>query len=366
MFRMNLDSKNLAQFLTLALLAVSIAALGACGGGEQAEAPAEEAAMEEPWPPQLPGYAAMEIPADNPMTEEKVALGKMLYYDERLSGDGNRSCYGCHLEEHGLATDDKLAIGAFDKTLTRNVPTMWNVGYHDKWYWDGRATALEAQVKGAWGGGNMGASGNDGVPSMEDRCAELMEIPEYAEQFEAVFGEPANPDNVAKAVASFMRTIVATDSAWVRFRNGDDSALSADAKQGYEIFANKAKCTNCHDGLLMTDLQFHNVGIGCEGSTCQDVGRAKVSENEADTGAFKTPTLIDVAESGPYFHDGSVATLEEAVDYMTGGWNENQYLDEKNLADAKEAALTDEEKALIVAFLKEITAEYNIEEPALP
>lgn len=362
-------SANPTKITLLFLLGLSVFALGmaGCGGGAPPEdAMTEAEPMEAPWPPQLPGYAAMTVPADNPMTEEKVELGHMLYYDARLSGDGVRSCYGCHLEEHGLATDDKLAIGAFDKTLSRNVPTMWNVGYQDKWYWDGRATALEAQVKGAWSGGNMGASGNDGAPSMEEVCANLQAIEGYATKFQAVFGEACTPDNVAAAVASFMRTIVASDSAWVRFRQGDETALSEDAKKGYDIFANKAKCTNCHDGLLMADMQFHNVGIGCEGDTCSDIGRAKVSEDEADTGAFKTPTLFDVAESGPYFHDGSVATLEEAVHLMASGGNPNKYLDETNLADAKNANLTEEEEALLVAFLNELGAEYHIEKPTLP
>jgi len=360
MFSLDFNRHSLVKYLTLALIAC---ALVACGG----EAPVEtaEEAPEAAWPPQLPGYADMEVPADNPMTEAKVELGKMLYYDKRLSGDGNRSCYGCHLKEHGLATDEPLAIGAFDKTLTRNAPTMWNVGYHDKLYWDGRSGALEAQVKGAWGGGNMGASGKDGVPSMDDRAAELNEIPAYAEKFQAVFGEAASADNIAMAVASFMRTIVASDSTWIRFRNGDESALSEDAQKGYDLFANKAKCTNCHDGLLMTDLQFHNVGIGMDADT-PDPGRAKVTGNEADTGAFKTPTLIDVSKSAPYFHNGSVATLEEAVHLMVSGGLANPYLDEKNLADAKNAEITEEEEALIVAFLKELTADYNIEEPALP
>jgi cytochrome c peroxidase len=353
---------------TLALLSLLALALGLAGCGETA--PPEEPVAEAPaetWPPALPGYAAMTVPADNAMTQEKVELGKMLYYDKRLSGDGNRSCYGCHLEENGLATADPLAIGAFDKTLTRNVPTMWNVGYLDKWYWDGRATALEAQVKGAWSGGNMGASGTAPAPSMDDIAANLNAIPGYAEKFQAVFGGPATPDNVAQAVAAFMRTIVATDSPWTRFRNGDESALSEEAKKGYDLFANKAKCTNCHDGLLMTDMQFHNVGIGCSGDTCKDIGRANVADKDvAMTGAFKTPTLIDVSKSGPYFHDGSVATLEEAVHLMAAGGNPNKWLDEKNLADAKNAAITPEEEASIVAFLKEITANYTIEEPALP
>ena len=366
MYRVSGHLKNIP---TLLLLATSFFLLGLAGCGDSAPPEGAMTKAEEPaeaWPPQLPGYAAMTVPADNPMTEAKVELGQMLYYDARLSGDGVRSCYGCHVVEHGLATGDKLAIGAFDKPLTRNVPTMWNVGYQDKWYWDGRAASLEAQVKGAWSGGNMGATGADGAPSMDAVCANLQAIPGYADKFQAVFGEGCTPDNVAKAVASFMRTIVASDSAWVRFRGGDDSALSADAKAGYEIFANKAKCTNCHDGLLLTDMQFHNVGIGCEGDKCADEGRGKISGNVADTGAFKTPTLFDVAKSGPYFHDGSAATLEEAVHLMVSGGRPNKYLDETNLADAKNANLTADDEAKLVAFLKELGAVYHIQQPTLP
>lgn len=351
--------------LLVALLAVIVVGLAGCGETaappEQAEKPASE------WP-ELSGYAEMEIPADNEMTKAKVALGKQLYYDKRLSGDGNRSCYGCHLKENGLTDGKPLAIGAFDKTLTRSSPTLWNIGYHSEFYWDGRSGALEKQVQGAWGGGNMGASGKDGAPSMDDICAKLNEIPGYKEQFQSVFGEEASPGTVAKAVASFMRTIVAADSAWTRFRGGDDSAISEQAKKGWEVFSEKAKCTNCHDGLLLTDLQYHNVGIGMDKEN-PDIGRAKVSKDEKDTGAFKTPTLLDISKSAPYFHDGSVATLEESVDLMISGGKQvegNKWLDEKNLADAKEANLSDEDKADLIAFLKSLDVEYTIEEPVLP
>jgi len=356
---MHVDSPRIR--LALILLAHATA-LAACGGGTtETEEPAETAAL----PPQLPGYSAMTIPAENPISPEKVALGKMLYYDQRLSGDGNRSCYGCHLEEHGLTDGRTLALGAFDKELTRNTPTMWNIGFHDAFYWDGRTPTLEKQVQGAWSGGNMGASGQDGAPGMEQICANLMEIPDYQERFQQVFGAGCTPDNVGQAVASFMRTIVSTDSPWIRFRNGDESALSEEARRGYEIFSGKAKCTNCHDGLLLTDLQYHNVGIGMDKPT-PDPGRARVTNNEQDTGAFKTPTLIDVAESGPYFHDGSVESLEEAVHLMSQGGKPNQYLDETNMADVKNANLTEEDEGAILAFLRELTAEYNIEEPELP
>ena len=349
-----------ALVATLAVLVLTLGFMG-CGEAPPPEEPEPVAAAF----PQLAGYAEMEIPADNPMTAEKVALGKQLYYDQRLSGDGNRSCYGCHLKENGLTDGKPLAIGAFDKTLTRSSPTMWNVGYHSELYWDGRSGALEKQVQGAWGGGNMGASGKDGAPSMDDICAKLNEIAGYKEQFNAIFGGDATPGNVAMAVASFMRTIVAADSAWIKFRGGDDSAISEQAKRGWTVFSEKAKCTNCHDGLLLTDLQYHNVGIGMDAET-PDIGRAKVSGDEKDTGAFKTPTLLDVSKSAPYMHNGSVATLEEAVDLMTSGGKANKWLDEENLADAKNANLTDEDKADLIAFLKSLDVEYTITEPTLP
>ena len=332
---------------------------------ETAPPPPEEAAVEAPAWPELQGYEAMAVPADNPMTAEKVELGKQLYYDPRLSGDGVRSCYGCHLKENGLTDGKPLAIAAFDKTLTRSSPSLWNIGYHSEFYWDGRSGALEAQVKGAWGGGNMGASGNDDAPSMDDICAKLNEISGYKEQFQKVFGADATPDNVAMAVASFMRTIVASDSAWIRFRGGDESALNEQAQRGWQIFSEKAKCINCHDGLLLTDLQYHNVGIGMDKEN-PDVGRGKVSGDEKDTGAFKTPTLMDISKSAPYMHDGSVATLEESVDLMTSGGKANQWLDEENLKDAKDANLTDDEKADLVAFLRALDVDYTIMEPTLP
>ena len=316
----------------------------------------------EAWP-EMPGYEAMKIPADNPMTEAKVELGKQLYYDPRLSGDGERSCYGCHVSEKGLTDGRPVAIGAFDKTLTRSAPTMWNVGYYAELYWDGRSSALEKQVKGAWSGGNMGASGKDGAPSMEEICTKLGEVEGYKRQFEEVFGAGCTPDNVAKSVAAFMRTIVANDSAWARFRGGDKSALSEEATRGYEIFKGKARCTNCHDSVLLTDMQYHNAGIGMDKKD-YDVGRFKVSDAERDRGAFKTPPLFDVSKSAPYFHDGSAATLEEAVDLMLKGGLDNQWLDEANLRPA--VGLTAEERTDLLAFLRALDVNYNIEAPKLP
>ena len=302
----------------------------------------------------IPTYEAMKIPEDNPLTSEKASLGRQLFWDERISGDGVRSCYTCHQCEMGLADVNPKAIGAFEKVLTRNSPTLWNIGYHSEFYWDGRAPSLSAQALAAWKGGNMGAD-------PEEIVAKLNSIRGYRDQFQAVFNQQANPENVSQALASYMRTFVSHSTPWDRWQQGDESAVSDAAKRGYEVFK-QAECTNCHDGILFTDLQYHNVGIGMDDEE-PDLGRYKVTQDEKDKGAFKTPTLRDVRQSAPYFHDGSVATLEEAVDLMVEGGKENPYLDRTNL---KKAELSSKEKEDLVAFLKSLEQPCGLYEPALP
>ncbi len=329
--------------------------LGALAWAQKGSAPASKF-------PQLEGYEEMKIPADNTMTPEKVELGKQLYYDLRLSGDGSRSCYSCHVKEKGLTDGKPLAIGAYNVTVPRSSPTLWNIGYHSEFYWDGRSKSLEAQARAAWAGGNMGASGKDGHPSVDDISAKLNKIEGYRKQFQAVFGQDATPDNVSKALAAFMRTIVSNEAAWIRFRKGDEKAFPAAARRGWNVFSGKANCTNCHAGLLLTDQQYHNVGIGTKAAQ-PDIGRAKVTKAERDTGAFKTPTLLDIGKSAPHFHDGSVATLEEAVDLMLGGGIDNPSLDKVNLKPVK---LAKKDREDLLAFLRALNVEYKIVEPKLP
>lgn len=318
----------------------------------------------EQWP-EIPTYEAMKIPADNPMSAEKVALGKQLYYDARLSGDGSKACYSCHVKEKGLTDGLPKAQAPYNQTVPRSAPTMWNIGYHSEWYWDGRAKTLEAQARAAWSGVNMGATGRDGKPSMDDICAKLNAIEGYKTQFEKVYGSACTPDNVAKSLAAFMRTIVSTpaDSAWIRFKQGDKKALSAAAQRGYTLFQGKARCANCHAGVLLTDLQYHNIGIGMSDPD-PDLGRNRVTKEERDKGAFKTPTLLDISKSAPYFHNGQAKTLEEAVDLMLAGGIENQWLDTANLRPS--VTLTKKEKADLLAFLRSLDVSYKIEAPKLP
>ena len=288
------------------------------------------------------------------MTPEKVALGQQLFFDERLSADGSKSCYSCHVCEHGLSDGLPKAIGAGNKQLPRNSPTLWNIGYHQQFYWDGRSPSLEKQALAAWTGANMGANADEIV-------AKLNALQDYRSQFQKVFQSDATPDNVVKAIAAFERTIISGNTAWDRWKAGDNTALSESAWRGWNIFQS-IKCNNCHDGVLFTDQQFHNIGIGMDQKD-PDVGRFKVTNNAQDTGAFKTPTLRDVARSAPYFHDGSANTLEEAVDIMLGGGKPNQYLDTKNLQPHK---LLPEQREALLDFLRSLTVDCKLTKPPLP
>jgi cytochrome c peroxidase len=308
----------------------------------------------QPLPAQLKTYEAMAIPADNALTPEKVALGRQLWFDNRLSGDGVHSCYGCHVCEKGLTDGLPKAIGANNKVLTRSSPTLWNVGYYKEFYWDGRSKTLEEQGMAAWTKANMGAKADEIVKK-------LNAIEGYKQQFQKVFGSDATPANVVQALAAFERTIISEDTAWDHFRAGDNAALSDSAKRGWQVFQD-AKCTNCHDGVLLTDQQYHNVGIGMDAKE-PDVGRFTVTKNEADKGAFKTPTLRDISKSAPYFHDGSVATLEAAVDVMLGGGKANDHLDKKNL---QKHDITKEQRADLLAFLKSLDVTCKLTKPPLP
>jgi cytochrome c peroxidase len=311
----------------------------------------------QPLPKQLTTYSPMEIPADNPLTPEKAALGRQLFFDERLSGDGTRSCYSCHVCEKGLTDGLPKSIGAFGKQLPRSSPTLWNIGYHKELYWDGRSQSLEKQAMAAWTGANMGAKADEIV-------AKLNKLEGYHDQFHKVFGADATADNVARAIAAFERTIITGDTPWDHWRatGGDESRMSEEVRRGWKVFQD-VKCNNCHDGVLFSDFQYHNVGIGMDQKE-PDVGRFKVTNNPKDTGAFKTPTLRDIARSAPYFHDGSVGTLEEALDLMLAGGKPNQYLDKTNL---QKHEITKEQKADLIAFLRSLSvADCRLTKPQLP
>jgi cytochrome c peroxidase len=306
-------------------------------------------------------FEAMKIPADNPITAAKAELGWKLFFDKRLSKDGSRSCYSCHLNEKGLTEGIPKGISAVDgkSPLARHTPTLWNIGYHAELYWDGRAKSLEGQALAAWKLANMGAKD----PAKDEIRADIIAALEkaYGSDFQKAFGGAADEKKAVQALASYMRTIISQTTPWDRHLKGEAGAVSDAAKRGFEVF-NKAKCVNCHSGAFFTDLQFHNVGIGMKAEK-PDVGRFNVTKIEKDTGAFKTPTLRDVARSGPYFHDGSVASLEEAVKLLVAGGIDNPHLDKTNL---QPATLTATEVSDLVEFLKSLSETATLKEPKLP
>jgi cytochrome c peroxidase len=345
-----MNQTKLLSFVILALF-ILMAVLAGC---QKALGPAGYQPEIVPLPPQLTTYEPMPIPGDNPMTAEKVTLGRQLFFDERLSGDGSRSCYSCHVCEKGLTDGLSKAVGAFGKQLPRSSPTLWNTGYHKEFYWDGRSPSLEKQAMAAWTGANMGAKA-------DEIAAKLNQLQDYRGQFQRVFASDATPDNIVKAIAAYERTIISGDTKWDRYKAGDASALNESETRGWNIFR-AIKCNNCHDGVLLTDQQYHNVGIGMDQKE-PDVGRFKVSNKTEDTGAFKTPTLRDISQSAPYFHDGSVATLEEAVDVMLGGGKANPYLDKKNL---EKRNILPDQRADLLNFLKALDVDCGLNKPQLP
>jgi len=349
-----MNTRKLFYLLGPCLVLVAVVLIGACSSNVKESTGAFTPEI-QPLPPQLTTYEPMTIPADNPMTAEKVALGRQLFFDERLSFDGSRSCYSCHVCEKGVTDGLAKAVGAGNKQLPRSSPTLWNIGYHKEFYWDGRSPSLERQALAAWTGANMGAKADEIV-------AKLNALEGYKSQFQKVFQSDATPDNVVKAIAAFERTIISGNTAWDRWKAGDQSAISQSAWRGWNIFQ-AIKCNNCHDGVLFTDQQYHNVGIGMDQKE-PDVGRSKVTNKPEDTGAFKTPTLRDIAKSAPYFHDGSAKTLEEAVDIMLAGGKPNQYLDKKNLEPHK---LLPEQREDLLNFLRSLSVDdCNLTKPPLP
>jgi cytochrome c peroxidase len=292
-------------------------------------------------------------PADNPASPAKTALGKQLFVDKRLSGSGQMACQGCHYRNLGWT--DALALSKRDdgKMNTRHTPSLYNVGYQSLWYWDGRSPTLEAQVLAAW----RNQTGAD----PEKVAAVLNAVPGYASQFNAVFGTPATPDAIVKALASYLRTKVSTNSPWDRYEAGRRNAVSKDAVEGYALFMGKGRCAACHTPPFYGNSTFYNVGLE-QGKATADIGRSNVTKKPEDTSAFKTPSLRSVALSAPYFHDGSVATLEEAVRYMAGGGRP----DPNKSPLLTPTGLTDAQIGKVVAFLKSLTSEEPWEAPALP
>ncbi len=306
-----------------------------------------------PWtqPPPL-GLPAVPVPADNPMTVEKVELGRQLYYDRRIATQSRSSCQDCHPADHGYA-DREPTMG-----FHRNSPTVWNRAYGDFEFWDGSAgRSLEQLVSGVLRFVNQGAS-----RPVAERIAD---IPGYRHAFLEVFGRPPDQTAVVQAIATFCRTLLAGNSTYDRFEAGDRSALSPEAQRGLALFRGKAGCASCHAGPNFTDEQFHDIGIGQEDPQERfyppgargkpdfpELGRFNVTHRIEDRGAFKTPTLRELVNTGPYMHDGRFGTLEQVIAYYDRGGFGVLGMDPR----VHPLGLSAQEKSDLVAFLRSLSA----------
>ncbi len=287
------------------------------------------------------------IPADNPPTPAKIALGKMLYFDKRLSVDGTVACATCHAPRFGFTDGQPVSTGIKRQKGGRSAPTVINRLFSKEQFWDGRAADLEDQALGPIQ--NPIEMGN----TLENVVATLKKTPGYVKAFEQAYGDPdISPKRIAQAIASFERTVLSGNSPFDRYEAGDKKALSASARRGMELFRGKARCQVCHAGFNFTEEGYNNIGVGMD-KPKPDLGRDNVTKQEADRGAFKTPTLRHIHATAPYMHDGSLKTLMEVVEYYNKGGTPNPYLSK----EIKPLNLTEQEKADLVAFLHALTGE---------
>jgi cytochrome c peroxidase len=294
------------------------------------------------------GLPAPWIPATNPMTREKVDLGRRLFFDKALSRDRSKSCSDCHAPGACFTDERTTALGVREQVGPRNTPSLVNAALAPVLFWDGRAVSLEAQAEGPLL-----------APTELDMTEALLvervkEKPEYPPLFRAAFGSPeVTLRRIGHALSSFERTLLSADSPFDRWWwESDESAVEAPVRRGFDLFRTKAGCASCHkvgpSDALFTDFSFHATGAGAT----DDPGRFAVTGRDEDRGRFRTPSLRNVAATAPYFHDGSAATLADVIDHYDRGGNPGRPRE----AEMRPIRLTKEEKADLEAFLRSLTS----------
>lgn len=294
------------------------------------------------------------FPASNPYTVEKAALGKMLFFDPRLSRNKNMTCATCHNPSFGWEDATSLSTGAQNSQLPRHSPTIINAAWGKSFFWDGRAKTLEEQALGP-----IESNIEMNLP-IDEAIARLSEITYYQEWFAKVFeGEGITKNTITKALATFERTIVSGQAPFDKWVNGDESAISEQAKQGFALFTGKAQCVSCHSGWNFTDQEFHDIGLPGE-----DLGQGALTNIPSQNHAFKTPSLRNIAQRAPYMHDGRFNTLRQAiVSYIGGGQVKRDSLS----ANMSPIVLNTTEIQQLEAFLLSLTGEdKEISLPLLP
>ncbi len=335
------------------------------------------------------GLPKLPVPAENPLTRQKIALGRKLFYDRRLSANNTFSCAMCHIPEQGFSNNEmRTAVGVEGRSVRRNAPGLYNVGFAELLFHDGRESLLEYQV---WG--PLLAHNEMANPSISFLVDKIRQGADYNGLFEQAFNQSVNMQNIGQALASYQRTLNSADSAFDRwFFAKQPEAISEQAKRGYALFAGKAACSSCHSigeqSALFTDQKRHNTGVGylesmrntpekhrlqispgvfvdvdnnqfksVTAGADNDLGYYEISQKPVDRWAYKTPGLRNIALTAPYMHNGSIPTLQDVLKFYNQGGVAND-----NLAvEIKPLGLTDTEIAEIVAFLNSLTGS-NVKE----
>jgi cytochrome c peroxidase len=302
------------------------------------------------------GLPPIPLPPDNPPTDNSIALGRKLFYDKRLSKDNTLACASCHRPAFSFTDGLRISLGVGGMTGVRNAPTIMNTAYLPLQFWDGRAISLEEQAASPI------ANPVEMNQTHEVSVSKLGLDSVYQAMFLKTFGsKDVTLGRVEKALASFERTVLSGNSAFDRYEyGGDKTALTPAQIRGLDLFRDpkKGNCTACHSidahSALFTDGKFHNIGEGVNNDgNITDVGRYHETKIATDQGAFKTPTLRNIANTGPYMHDGSLKTLKEVVDFYAGGGNSNPYLDK----EIRVIQLSGQDRSDLVEFLKSLTGE---------
>ncbi len=334
---MDLERRLRSIARALVLVAATVPALDVLAQSAQAGPDAQRAAYRRP--------ASIPFPADNPYTPEKAALGKMLFFDTRLSRDRNLNCASCHNPSFGWEVPFATAIGAGGKPLARHAPTSMNHAWSRSLFWDGRAPTLEAQARGP-----IEADVEMDLP-MAVAVKRIRDVAGYREAFAKAFpNEGVTESTILKAIATFERTKVSGDTPFDRWVRGDERALSDSARRGFALFNGKANCSACHGGWNFTDDRFHDIGLSTD-----DPGRMTVTRAPADRHAFKTPGLREIVARAPYMHHGQLQTLEAViVHYASGG------LKRPSLSPLmKPFAVDGQEIQDLVAFMRSLSSPHS-------
>ncbi|KAA3624346.1 MAG: cytochrome-c peroxidase [Bacteroidetes bacterium] len=312
-----------------------------------------------PYSLDYPSYLPiMEIPEDNPMTEEGVSLGRMLFYDPILSADSTLSCAGCHKMEYSFTDERQFSVGIDGSVGTRQAMHIVNIGWMPDLFWDGRSQGLEAQAL------EPVINPIEMMDTWPNVVNKLSNHDDYPDLFWAAFGEDQiTKEQVVKAIAQFERTMISGDSRYDLIVERNEGFFTDAELEGFEIFnTERGDCFHCHGGILFTDNLFHNNGLD---SVFPDIGLEEVTGDPLDRGLFKTPGLRNIELTAPYMHDGRFETLEEVIDHYSEGLVYSETIDPlmKQIAQGG-IQLTDQEKASLLAFLKTLTDTSFINNPA--